>query len=140
MTTQPVQSESTHAQPETVQTRSLYERIGGEAALVATMELFYKKVLRDPLVAGFFSGMDIASQRAKGVAFLSTVMDGPEIYRGRDMRAAHASVVARGMSDPHFDAIIGHLKATMAELDVPPAEITEAVALAEGARDEVLDR
>jgi hemoglobin len=140
MTSQPGQSAQAQPAPPTTQTRSLYERIGGEPALVAAMELFYQKILRDPLVAGFFAGMDMAAQRAKGAAFLSTVMDGPDIYRGRDMRAAHASVVARGMGDQHFDAIIGHLRATLAELGVPDAELAESIRLAEGARDEVLNR
>jgi len=121
-------------------TTSLYDRLGGEAALVAVMERFYDKVLRDPLVSGFFAGMDMAAQQVKGAAFLATVMDGPDIYRGRDMREAHARLVARGMNDEHFDAIMGHLAATLADLGVPPDDAAEALALAEGARTEVLNR
>jgi hemoglobin len=119
---------------------SLYDRLGGEPTLIAAMDRFYDKVLKDPLVSPFFEGMDMAAQRSKGVAFLSTVMGGPDVYRGLDMRKAHARIVARGMGEQHFDAIISHLRATLHELGANPADAAEAVGLAEGARDEVLNR
>ena len=34
--------------------KSLYERIGGEAAIVAAVELFYEKVMADPRTRSFF--------------------------------------------------------------------------------------
>lgn len=119
---------------------SLYDRLGGEPALVAAVDLFYDKVLRDPLLAPFFEGMDMAVQRTKGVAFFATAMGGPNKYSGLDMRAAHARVVARGAGDEHFDAVMGHLRATLEELGAKPADVDEAVALAGSLRDEVLNR
>lgn len=119
---------------------SLYERLGGEGALTAAIDLFYAKVLGDPLVAGYFDGVDMTVQRAKAVAFFTLALGGPDAYRGRDLRSAHAPLVARGLGDEHFNAIAGHLVATLEELGVAPPEVQEAVAVAESVRGEVLGR
>jgi len=39
---------------------SLYERIGGEAAIDAAVELFYQKVLSDDRIKHFFSDVDMS--------------------------------------------------------------------------------
>ena len=46
---------------------SLYKRIGGAGAVQATVEVFYKRVLGDPLLAPFFQGVDMGRQKAKQV-------------------------------------------------------------------------
>lgn len=53
---------------------SLYARIGGADAVQATVEVFYKKVLGDPLLVPFFSGVDMGRQRAKQVAVSGAYM------------------------------------------------------------------
>ena len=35
---------------------SLFDEIGGEAAVNAAVDLFYRKVLRDPRISSFFDG------------------------------------------------------------------------------------
>ena len=56
---------------------SLYERIGGDAALDAAVDLFYRKVLADPGINHFFDTTDMDEQRGKQKAFLSMVFGGP---------------------------------------------------------------
>ena len=46
-------------------TASLYERIGGSAAVDAAVNLLYEKVLEDNRINHFFEGVDIASLRDK---------------------------------------------------------------------------
>ena len=46
-------------------TTTLYERIGGEAALDAAVDLFYRKVLGDPGLSDFFDSTDMDGQRGK---------------------------------------------------------------------------
>ncbi|MEE8544263.1 MAG: Hpt domain-containing protein, partial [Alphaproteobacteria bacterium] len=48
---------------------SLFERIGGEAAIEAAVDLFYRKVLADDAINQFFDGIDIEALRAKMRAF-----------------------------------------------------------------------
>jgi hemoglobin len=46
----------------------------------------------------------------------------------------------RGLTDEHFDAVAGHLKATLEELEVEAGLIDEVIELVGGTRAEVLDR
>jgi hemoglobin len=119
---------------------SLYDDLGGEAAVTAAVDVFYRKVLADELIAGFFAGVDMDVQKNKQRAFLTVALGGPNKYTGRGMRAAHARSVANGLSDVHFDAVVGHLAATLRELGVSEAKIAEAGAIVETTRDQVLGR
>lgn len=119
---------------------SLYDDLGGEAAVTAAVDVFYRKVLADELIAGFFAGVDMDVQKNKQRAFLTVALGGPNKYTGRGMRAAHARSVANGLSDAHFDAVVGHLAATLRELGVSEAKIAEAGAIVETTRDQVLGR
>lgn len=119
---------------------TLYERIGGEAAVNAAVELFYRKVLSDYRINRFFDNSDMEKQIAKQKAFFTMAFGGPNNYTGQDMRTAHAHLVKMGMSDFHFDVVMEHLGATMAELNVPPELIAEAAAIAESVRNDVLGR
>lgn len=120
--------------------RSLFQRIGGEAAVLAAVEPFYRKVMDDPLTRPFFESLDMAAQVKKQTAFLAWAFDGPVRYKGRDLRAAHLELVARGLGDAHFDAVLGHLSAALDETGVAPALIEEAVGIIAGTRSQVLNR
>jgi hemoglobin len=121
-------------------TQSLFERIGGEPAVEAAVDLFYRKVLSDNVISHFFDSTDMDAQRAKQKSFLTMVFGGPHEYTGKDMRAAHAPLVKNGLNDSHFDAVAGHLQATLTELGVAGDVINEVMTLAGGTRDEVLNR
>lgn len=120
---------------------SLYERIGGEAAIMAAVDLFYKKVLADDVTAPFFDGLDMTKQTNKQISFMTVAFGGPDEYKGRDMREAHAHLVRdKGLGDVHFDAVARHLQSTLEELGVAKDLIDEAMATVGATRNEVLDR
>lgn len=119
---------------------SLYERIGGAPAVEAAVDVFYRRVLADPLVNHFFDDTDMDAQRSKQKAFLTMAFGGPNEYTGKDLSDAHRDLVRRGMNDSHFDAVAGHLQATLEELGVPEAETGEVMTIAGGTRDAVLCR
>jgi hemoglobin len=119
---------------------SLYERIGGAAAVEAAVDLFYRKVLTDPHVSDFFDITDMDGQRAKQKSFLTMAFGGPHEYSGKDLRTAHEKLVADGLNDSHFDSVAGHLQATLEELGVDSDAIGEVMAIAGGTRDDVLNR
>jgi len=118
--------------------QSLFERLGGEAAVDAAVDIFYRKVLSDNRIAHFFEGVDMATQAAKQKTFLSMAFGGPNRYSGGDMRNAHARLVKNGLNASHFDAVMENLAATMQELNVPEELIAEAAAIAESTRKDVL--
>ena len=119
---------------------TLYDRIGGEAAVNAAVDLFYRKVLNDYRINRFFDGADMEKQIAKQRAFFTMAFGGPNNYTGQDMRAAHAHLVKKGLDSSHFDAVMEHLGATLVELNVPAELIAEAAAIAESTRNDVLGK
>ncbi len=120
--------------------QSLYDQIGGEAAVDAAVDIFYRKVLADDRINKFFEDVDMERQAAKQKAFLTVAFGGPNKYTGKDMRDGHAHLVARGLNDSHFDAVMEHLGATLKELNVPDELIAKAAAIAESTRNDVLGR
>jgi hemoglobin len=123
-----------------IMSESLYEKIGGEPAVDAAVDIFYRKVLGDYRINRFFDGVDMEQQAAKQKAFLTMVFGGPHSYTGQDMRKGHARLVKMGLDDSHFDAVMEHLGETMQELDVPADLIAEAAAIAESTRNDVLGK
>ena len=120
---------------------TLYEKLGGEAAVDAAVDLFYKKVLADDRIKHFFDGVDMRRQASHQKLFLTYAFGGMQSYPGRAMRAAHKRLVDEmGMSDAHFDAVLEDLGAALQELGVADDLIAQAAATAETTRDDVLNR
>ena len=120
------------------QQASLYDRIGGEAAVNAAVDIFYRKVLADDRINQFFEGVDMEKQAAKQKAFLTMAFGGPNNYTGEDMRKGHAHLVEKGLNDSHVDVIIELLGETLKELGVSDDLIAEVAAIAESVRGDVL--
>lgn len=115
---------------------SLYEKLGGEAAVSAAVDIFYKKVLADDIINHFFENVDMDRQIAKQKAFMTMAFGGPNEYTGDDMRTAHAHLA---LEEEHFTAVAGHLKATLEELSVPAELQDEVMAIAASTHDDVLN-
>ena len=122
------------------ETTTLYEQLGGEAAVNAAVDIFYRKVLTDHRINRFFDDVDMIKQAAKQKAFLTMAFGGPHNYTGEDMRKGHAQLVKLGLDDSHFDAVIENLGATLVELNVPQALIAQVAAIGESTRNDVLGR
>ena len=82
----------------------------------------------------------MSKQAAKQKAFLTMAFGGPHNYTGEDMRKGHAHLVAKGLNDSHFDAVMDNLGATLTELNVPGHLIAQAAAIAESTRNDVLGK
>jgi len=119
---------------------SLYEQLGGQGAVDAAVDIFYRKVLSDDSISGYFEGIDMDKQIGKQKSFLTMAFGGPNNYSGTDMRKGHAHLVARGLNDAHFDAVAGHLSSTLQELGVAPNLIDQVMAIAGSTRNDVLGR
>ncbi len=94
---------------------SIYEQIGGAPSVNAAVELFYDKVLDDPGLAPYFSGVDLGRLKGHQRLFITAALGGPAAYAGRDMDAAHSHL---GIDDRAFDSVIAHLVDTLVELGV----------------------
>ena len=119
---------------------TLFERIGGEKAIDAAVDLFYKKVMEDNRINYFFKDINLKKQSEKLKAFLAYAFGGPQKYTGRPLREAHAQLVKKGLNDSHFDAVLENLGNSLKELGVPDDLIKEAANIAESVRNDILNR
>lgn len=119
---------------------SLFERLGGEAAIEAAVVGFYGRLMSDDTLAPFFDGLDMDAQIKKQIAFMTMAFEGPNRYTGRDLRTSHAKLVARGLSDSHFDSVQIHLRETLEELGVDSSTVNEVARVVEGTRRDVLGK
>jgi len=99
---------------------SIYDEIGGSAAVSAAVDQFYQRVIADPILAGYFEGTDMKRLKGHQRAFIAAAIGGPEPYLGRNMAEAHARL---DISESDFDRVVGHLVATLDALGVPTATI-----------------
>jgi hemoglobin len=104
---------------------TLFERIGGAAAVQLAVDHFYVRVLGDPQLAPFFEKTDMKRLKSHQFAFLSQVMGGPRSYTGATMARAHANL---RIEERHFNAVAGHLVETLRGLNVGQDIIDEVVA------------
>lgn len=119
---------------------SLFDQLGGAAAVNAAVPLFYQKVLADDSLARFFSGMDVERIKRHQASFLTYAFGGPNEYAGRSLGPAHHRLVKdMGLTHQHFDAVVNHLGATLSELGVEANLIGQAAAIAESTRADILN-
>lgn len=102
-----------------------FELIGGTPAVKEAVSRFYDRLLADPDLAGYFSGVDLPTLKRHQVEMISMVLGGPSNYTGRDLGTAHA--------DLHIDAtafgkVGDHLVAVLRELGVPEHVVESVVA------------
>lgn len=119
---------------------SLYEKLGGDKAVHATVEIFYQKVIADKELAPFFSGINMQRQKRMQFEFLTVAFGGPNKYSGQAMRAAHRRPVELGLNEHHFNLVAGHLKQSLLELQVPPELVHQVMAVAASTKQDVLNQ
>jgi len=115
---------------------SVYEAIGGAAAVDAAVDIFYRKVLSDDRISEFFDTVDMESQHTKQKAFLTMAFGGPNQYTGKDMRDAHAHM---NLTEEHFGAVAEALVGTLKDLDVSQEHIDSIIGVALSVKDDVLN-
>jgi hemoglobin len=116
--------------PAMSETISVYEAIGGRAALVAAVDNFYRRLLADPVLGPFFPGGIGVRHRAYVVSILGDALGGPKRYAG-DMVGGHRGL---GISDAHCDRAAAHLGATLVELGIPRHLTGRIMAIVTGPR------
>ena len=114
---------------------NLFEKIGGMDAVNAAVDIFYTKVLADDSINGFFKNTDMATQAGKQKAFLAYAFGAPMAYTGKSMREAHTGM---NLTEDHFNAVAGHLVATLQELNVTQDLIDEVVSVCLTTKDDVI--
>ncbi|HEY0708069.1 MAG TPA: hypothetical protein VGG33_14795 [Polyangia bacterium] len=104
---------------------SLYERLGGQAAIAAVVDEFVARVAKDARVNARFANTDMPRFRLLLTEQLCQATGGPCQYTGRDMKTSHAGM---NISDAEFTAVVEDLKGALDQFKVPAAEQSELLA------------
>lgn len=103
---------------------SIYEQIGGHEALETVVEDFYRRVLADEELAGFFSGTNMSRLKGRQVEFFAAALGGPLPYTGAPMKQVHQG---RGITMHHFSLVAGHLTDALHAAGVPAATVSDII-------------
>lgn len=110
---------------------TVFEKLGGAAAVDQAVDKFYDRVLQDDRIKHFFVNIDMEKQRVHQKAFLTYAFGGTDKYNGRYMREAHQELVEKqGLNSEHFDAVTENLMGTLKEMGVSEEQLAEVAAIA----------
>ena len=102
--------------------QTLYERLGGYDAIAAVANNLLPRLENDAQLGRFWAnrGDDgIAREKQLLIDYLCANAGGPMLYTGRDMPTSHKGM---GITESDWQIFVGHLKATLAEFQVPQQE------------------
>lgn len=105
--------------------KSLYDRLGGNAAITEVVEKFVARVAKDTRINKFFAKTDIPKFKLRLIQQLGQATGGPEVYEGKSMKEVHENMK---VSTADFTALVEDLTLTLNEMSVPQAEQSELLA------------
>lgn len=117
---------------------ALYGTIGGRLKIKAAVDLFYEKVLADPILRPFFESADMNGLRARQSMFVSMLLGGRVVYTGRSVHAAHEQARKMGLSQVHFDKFLKHFQDSLGEVGVPADKVDDIIRLLKASSDAIL--
>lgn len=125
--------------------KSLYERLGGQAAISAVVDDFVPRAAANPAVNFTRQGQprtweatpeNVEKLKKHLVQFISIATGAKDVtYEGRDMVAAHEGLK---ITDAEFDALAADLGASCDKLGVPAKEKEELLKIAGSTRGSVV--
>ncbi len=106
--------------------RKLFDRLGGKPAIEAVIDDFLGRVAGDELINSGFAVGHVPRLRQRLVELVCAASGGPCTYSGRDMTTVHAGMK---ITTAQFNALVGHLVATLDKFKVPEGEKGELLGL-----------
>jgi hemoglobin len=114
---------------------SLYDRLGGAAAIAIVVDTFVMRVHGDTTIAPLFRGVDMDNFKRLMRELLCQGTGGGCAYTGRSMLAAHQGL---NITNAQFDLVAGYMAATLDQFNVPPQEKGEVMAILGPMRPDVV--
>ncbi len=106
--------------------KSLYERLGGEAAIKSVVDEFVANVGADDRINKYFANADLERLKAHLVNQIGQASGGPQQYTGRDMKTTHTGM---GVDDAAFNALVEDLVKALDKFAVPEQEKSELLGI-----------
>ncbi len=123
---------------------SLYERLGGEAAVKAVVDDFVGRAAGNPKVNFTRKGIkeweaseaNVAKLKTNLVNLIGALTGGPQKYTGKDMKSLHAGMK---ITTAEFGALAGDLKATLDKFKVPAKEQAELMKIVGSTQGDIVE-
>lgn len=118
-----------------LQDNSLYERIGSRQGLHRLIDLFYYKILLDPMLKKKFDGTDMMSLKEHQLEFMTCIFGGPSAYPKDKLYEAHEGL---HITEEQFHATCLHLREAMEEMQLEEKVIAEVMDVIRPLRDHIV--
>ncbi len=102
-----------------VETKALYDRLGGRDAIVAVVDDFVSNVAADARINAFFANTDIPKLKQMLVDQICEASGGPCKYAGKTMKEVHTGMKVK---NEHFDALVEDLVKSLDKFKVGEKE------------------
>ncbi len=123
------------AVPSNAAEKSLYERLGGVAAITAVVDDFSTRQLADGRLNKYYKTTNKPEWKKHLTNLICKASGGPCAYNGRAMNRAHARMY---ISDDQFNWTAGHLVASLTKFKVPKKEQDELVAIVASLKEQIV--
>jgi hemoglobin len=120
-----------------MQSQTLYQRLGGKDAIVAVVDDFVGNVAGDARINRRFASTNIPRLKQMLVDQICAGTGGPCTYSGRDMKSAHAGM---NIGDAEFGALVEDLIKTLDKFKVPEKEKNELLAILGPMKGDIVGR
>ena len=121
------------ARPSVLGSQSLYDRLGGQVAIDAVVDIFYRNMLRNPKVEPFFRGKNVDAIKRKQKLFQAEILGSKRKFEGRDIFNAHKGL---NIKDEDFDEAKNCLEAALVEAGVARGLLVEVLVIFERYRQD----
>ena len=105
--------------------QTLFERAGGFPKVSKIVSRFYDRVLDDPKLAPFFTGVDMKRQIDHQTKLIASLMGGPASFSDEHLARVHARL---GIDDAAFVRLSGVLRDTLEDSGMDETDIGELMA------------
>lgn len=118
-------------------TSALFDQLGGLPGITKIVDGTLHHSLEDPRIKQPFEDTNIDRLKELLTLQLCALTGGSCVYKGRSMRASHASL---GIKARQMDALVEDMQAAMVEQDIPFRTQNRLLALLVPMRDEVISK
>lgn len=117
---------------------NLYERLGGERTIAAIVNEFYVLLVNDDRVRHHFLDVNLTNLKHHQITLLiSLLFGGPNKYKGRNMRKAHAGL---NISSDEYEIAVKHFKTALRKFNTPIEQMAKIEALLRGVKPHIIKK
>jgi hemoglobin len=115
---------------------TIFDRLGGAAAIASIVADLYSRASADPELAGYFHSTDLEVQRKKLAEMIGEALGGPKAPWLVGLEEAHHG---RGVTHRHFSLMAAHLMDVLIDQEVDPDEANTVMNWLTDGRDAVVE-